>query len=153
MIYSWISDKFLAGPPGHCGSERVTGPYFPTEILADLHAKANVLRKSSRISHVIKVTSSYTITKHENERALFQNIYVRVVGGGKPRIKNIRLVEENHAIAAYADDVKFGYLIRQDAQFFRALKDYPIKDIYIKHRTHTYCDLGLELQGVITLRE
>ena len=96
-------------------------------------------------STVIKVTSSYTITKHENERALFQNIYVRVVGGGKPRIKNIRLVEENHAIAAYADDVKFGYLIRQDAQFFRALKNYPIKDIYIKHYTHRYCDLGLEL--------
>ena len=46
MIYSWISAEFLAGQPGHCEVDRVTGPLFPTETLADLHAKANVSERA-----------------------------------------------------------------------------------------------------------
>jgi HIRAN domain-containing protein len=155
MIYSWISAEFLAGPPGYCEGERVTGPFFPTETLADLHAKANVERESRSVSHVRTPTSSYTISTYEDDRALFQHIYVRVVGlkyhDSPPSFaKDIRLAEEDdnpyddQAIAAYADDVKFGYLTRQDARFFRALKDYPIKEIYIKRRRDTYYELGLE---------
>ena len=68
-----------------------------------------------------------------------------------PFAKDIRLAEEDEnpyddqAIAAYADDVKFGYLTRQEiCRFFRALKDYPIKEIYIKCRRDTYYELALE---------
>lgn len=154
MIYSWISAEFLAGPPGYCETETVAGPCFPTEQLADLHAKANVERESRSVSDVRTPTSSYTIKTFEDAKPMFQHIYVRVVGlkyhdKPPPFAKNIRLVEEdenpydNQAVAAYANDVKIGYLTRQDARFYRALLAYPMKEIYIKLYRDTYYDLGL----------
>lgn len=153
MIYSWISAEFLTGPPGYCEAETVVGPCFPTEQLADLHAKANVERESRSVSDVRTPTSKYTIRMFEDAKPMFQHIYVRVVGlkyhdKAPPFAKDIQLVAENEnphddqAVAAYADNVKFGYLTREDARFYRALQN--VKEVHIKRRRDTYYDLGLE---------
>lgn len=173
MSYSWISGEFLAGPPGFCDTERVTGPFFPTETLADLHGKANVERESRRVSHVRTPTNQYTIrtqplSKVEGSEGvrLFEGIYVRVVGlkyherlPSSP--KEIKFEHEdenpfdNQAVAAIADGIKVGYLTPEDARFFRELEQttsegsrdgFPIKEIYIKRRENNYYDLGIEME-------
>jgi hypothetical protein len=158
MSYSWISGEFLAGPAGFCDVERVTGPFFPSETLAELHAKANVERESRRVAHVRTPTNQYTITEGSTEVKLFENIYVRIVGlryhEKLPSFpKEIKFEHEdenqfdNQAVLAIADGIKVGYLTREDARFFRELEStgIPIKEVYVKRRENSYYDLGIEM--------
>jgi hypothetical protein len=155
MIYSWVSAEFLTNSPGYCEAETIMGPCFPTEQLADLHAKANVKRESRSVSGVRTPTSKYTIRTFEDVKPMFQHIYVRVVGlkyhDKPPPSEDIRFVAENEnpyddqAVAAYVDNVKFGYLTREDARFYRVLQN--IKEMYIKRRCDMYYDIGLEFSN------
>lgn len=167
MSYSWISGEFLAGPSGFCDVERVTGPFFPTETLAELHAKANVERESRRVAHVRTPTNQYTIrTQPPGEGVkLFEGIYVRVVGlryhERLPSFpKEIKFEHEdenqfdNQAVLAIADGIKVGYLTREDARFFRELEQ------YLNPTSHTSCEgspseraPGVELKVYVKRRE
>jgi hypothetical protein len=152
-MHSWISDEFLSGPPGYCESERVRGPFLATEEQARKHAKANIGRMVGSVSDVRTPISNYTLTEHDDDDRLFKNIYVRVVGmryhGNVSNIDNVRLVEENdnpyddQAVAAYAGDVQFGYLTRDDARFYRALP--PVKNMRLRKRGVNHIDISLEL--------
>jgi hypothetical protein len=130
MIYSWRSDPFLAGPPGYCDTEYVTGPYFPTEELADLHAKANVLRESSNVRDVRTPTSSYTIVKLDrDDLPLFKNICVETTS----TLLVLGDVTIDDQANVYIESEKVSTLEPLDADFYMKLKEYPIKGYFIKH--------------------
>jgi hypothetical protein len=135
MIYSWRSDPFLAGPPGYCDTEYVMGPYFPTEELADLHAKANVLRVSSNVRDVRTPTSSYTIVKLDrDDLPMFKRIYVQTI------LPVSGSVSINDYANVYENSIKTTTLTSLDTDFYMKLKEYPIKGYYIYD--HDY--IGIE---------
>jgi hypothetical protein len=150
--YAWISEEFLAGPPGYCDSECVWGPLLPSKILAELHAKANVKRETDSYPHVRSGTNQYKIvTSKSNTKGPFmRRIYVRA-----NRIKDheelpmfpkeFEFLHEDDNVAVIGHGIKFGYLTPEDADFFRELEKYPIKEVYMKDYGHNYYDIGIEM--------
>jgi hypothetical protein len=125
MIYSWQSQPFLVGPPGYCDTEYVVGPNFPTEELAELHAKANVLRETSNVHDVRTPTSSYDIIKPCGGD-LFKNVYVQTTS---PVVGSVTI--DDHA-NVYNNSIKIATLTPKDKDFYMKLKEYPIKGYFIK---------------------
>lgn len=68
-FYRWVSEDFLAGPPGFCDSERVEGPWFKSKEQAIKHAELNVYKKSSEYSYCRTPTNKYHIVTREEKSA------------------------------------------------------------------------------------
>jgi hypothetical protein len=129
MIYTWQSDPCRAGPPGYCDTEYVSGPYFPTEELAVLHARANVLRESCNIRDVRSPTSSYTIVKLDrDDLPLFKHIHVETT----TTLLVLGDVTIDDQANVYKDSEKISTLEPPDAEFYMKLKEYPIKGYFVK---------------------
>ncbi|OZJ01366.1 hypothetical protein BZG36_05774, partial [Bifiguratus adelaidae] len=55
--------------------------------------------------------------------------------------KEFKFVHEDDNIAVLAHGIKFAYLTPEDADFFRELEKYPIKEVYVQHYENDYYDL------------
>ncbi|OZJ01430.1 hypothetical protein BZG36_05765, partial [Bifiguratus adelaidae] len=55
--------------------------------------------------------------------------------------KDFKFVHEDNSIAVLAHGIKFGHLTPKDADFFRELEKYPIKEVYVQRYENDYYDL------------